>query len=175
MTSGRRRRHPPAVVLTASDFFRASPFSLMRRITEEMDRVLGDASSSRGSEGTVSWVPAIEISERDGKYVVRAELPGIKPDDVVVEIADNAIVLHGERQVEREEEQGGMHMTERRYGRLYRAIPLPESAKADQAHAVFENGVLEIDVPLGEQRPQRREIPIEAGSHGSAKPSEKAA
>ena len=60
-----------------------------------------------------------------------------------------------------------MHVTERRYGRFYRAIPLPEGAKADEARAKFENGVLEVIVPTEEQRPKSREIPIQGGTSGT--------
>jgi HSP20 family protein len=120
---------------------------------------------NRGEEGKTAWTPTVEVNERDGKYVVHAELPGVKPDDVKLEITDDAVVLQGERQCEREENKGGVHVTERRYGNFYRAIPLPEGAKIDEARAKFENGVLEVEVPVAEQRSNRRQIPIE-GSKG---------
>jgi HSP20 family protein len=149
--------------ISPTDFFRMNPFSMMRRMTEEMDRMFGEGTSEGGERGR-TWAPAIEVQERDGNYVVRADLPGIKPEEVKVEIADDAIVLQGERKSEREEERGGVHLTERRYGRFYREIPLPEGAKTDQARARCENGVVEITVPVEEQRSQRRQIRIEGSS-----------
>jgi HSP20 family protein len=106
-------------------------------MTEEMDRVFGDTGLSRESAGDGLWSPAIEVSERDGNYVIRAELPGLKPEDVKLEIEDDALVLQGERRDEREQEEGGVRRTEIRYGRFYRSIPLPEGANMDQINAKF--------------------------------------
>ena len=152
--------------LTPVDFFRMNPFSLMRMMTQEFDRAFGE-SPGRGQSESM-WSPAIEVTQREGNYVVRAELPGLNPDNVKVEIVDDAIVIQGERKVEHEETKHGMHVTERRYGRFYRAIPLPEGAKVDEARARFEDGVLELTVPAEEQRSSRREIPIQGSSSGSS-------
>jgi HSP20 family protein len=145
-----------------------NPLSLMRRMTEELERAFVEPNGREARER--AWVPAIEVTQRDDNFVVRAELPGITPDDVKLEIADDAIVIDGERKVEHEETKGSVHVTERRYGRFYRAIPLPEGAKLDEARAKYENGVLEIKVPTEEPQSKRREIPIQ-----KAAPTEKAA
>jgi len=79
--------------------------------------------------------------------VVRADLPGLKKDDVKVDITDQGITIHGEGRQEQQSEQGGIYRTERSYGSFYRQIPLPEGAMTDQAKAAFKNGVLEITVP----------------------------
>ena len=149
--------------LTTSEFFRMNPFSLMRRMTEELDRTFGDVNAS---EQDRAWAPVIEVTQREGNYIVRAELAGVNPDDVTLEIADDMIVISGERKMERDETRGGVHVSERRYGRFYRAIPLPENANVDQARARYENGVLEVIVPSEEPRSKRREIPI--GSQASS-------
>jgi HSP20 family protein len=154
---------PLGMMLVPGDLFRMTPFSLMRRMTEEMDRVFGEFGLSHGENKAV-WSPPIDVSKRDGVYVVRAELPGVDSGDVKLEVTADTVVLQGERKVERDETQGGVHLTERMYGRFYRAIPLPEGAKVDEAKAKFEKGVLEITVPLEEPRNQTREIPIEASS-----------
>jgi HSP20 family protein len=86
---------------------------------------------------------------------------------VKLEITDDAIVLEGERKDEREENRGGLHVTERRYGRFYRAIPLPDGAKTDDARAKFENGVLEVTVPTEQPKSKRREIPIQGASQAT--------
>jgi len=149
--------------LASSDLFRMNPFSVMRRMSEEMDRMFGDGASGGTGKGR-NWAPAIEVEERDGNYVVRADLPGIKPEDVKVEIGDDAIILQGERKSERNEDQGGVHLTERRYGQFYREIPLPEGANSEQARARCEHGEVVITVPIQEQRNQRRQIRIEGNS-----------
>ncbi len=151
---------------TPAEFFRMNPFSLMRRMTEEFDRAFGEQGGRESEER--GWMPAIEVNHKDGNYVVSAELPGVKPDDVKLEIADDAVVIQGERKIKREETKGGVHVTERRYGRFYRAVPLPEGAKTDEARANFENGVLEVTVPTPEQRSKRREIPIQGESKRSS-------
>jgi HSP20 family protein len=139
---------------------------MMRRMSEEFDRMLGEGNGSQQIEK--AWAPAIEVREDNGNYTVRAELPGLKPDDVKLEITEDAIVLQGERREEHEENKGGVHLTERRYGRFYRAIPLPDGAKTEEARARFENGVLEVTVPTEQQKNKRREIPIQAASEQSS-------
>jgi HSP20 family protein len=151
---------PYGLSLTPLDIFSLNPFSLMRRISEEMDRTFGE--SRRGDGGSAMWSPAVEVSEQNGNYVVRAELPGLKPDQVRLEISDDALILQGERTVEREQDSGGVHRTELRYGQFYRAIPLPEGANAEQARAKFENGILEVSVPISEQQSRTRQIPIQS-------------
>jgi HSP20 family protein len=149
------------------DLFRLNPFSLMRRMTEEMDRVFGDGGSEQQVSGAL-WAPAIEVSQQQNNYVVRAELPGLKPEDVRIDVENDALVLQGERKFEREEERGGVHRTEIRYGRFNRTIPLPEGANAEQARAKFDNGVLEITIPVPEQKAQRKQIQIQAGASASS-------
>jgi HSP20 family protein len=166
---------PLGFILTPGDFFRMTPFSLMRRMTEEMDRVFGEFGLSQSNKGDNVWSPPIEVSERDGNYLVRVELAGVKPEDVKLEITDHAVMLQGERKVEREETKDGVHLTERRYGRFYRSVPLPEGAKIDEARAKLDNGVLELKVPLQEQRNKPRQVPIEASSAAAAGSSGKAA
>ena len=163
-----RRPSMPLSFITPMDFFRMNPFSLMRRMTEEMDRVFGDRGQERESGGDVLWAPAVEVSQREGNYVVRAELPGLKPEDVKLEIENDALVLQGERKVEREQDRSGVHRTEIRYGRFYRSIPLPDGANIEQARANFENGVLEVTVPVAEEKTRRKQIQIQTGSSASA-------
>ena len=104
----------------------------------------------------------MEVIERDGKYIVSAELPGMKPEDVKVEFADGALTLQGERKSETEENRGGVRRSERRYGQFYRSVALPEGVKPEDVRAKFDNGVLEVTVPLPpQQQKHRREIPIE--------------
>jgi HSP20 family protein len=83
---------------------------------------------------------------------------------VNVELTDDWLLIEGERRQEHEENQGGVHHTERSYGHFYRAVPLPEGVKADQAQANFKDGVLEIKMPMNEPQQQRRRIPIQGGS-----------
>jgi HSP20 family protein len=157
------------------EFFSANPFSLLRRMSEEMDRVFGEFGLERGRGGTGTWSPAVEVAEREGNYVVHAELPGLKPEDVKVEVGDQGLVIQGERKFEQEQNQGGVHRTERQYGQFYRNIPLPEGVNPEQVRANFQNGVLEVTVPIPQAQSNRREIPIETAAAASTIESAKAA
>jgi len=109
------------------------------------------------------WSPAVEVAERDNKLVVTAELPGLNKEDVKVHVTDEGLVIEGERKQEHEENRGGIHRSERSYGHFYRLIPLPEGANAEQAQAQFNNGVLEVTIPIPEEQQRRRQIPVQGG------------
>ena len=153
-----------------------SPFSLMRRMMEDMDRIFEEFGSGQGLSGAQAgrggalasvWTPPVEVFERDGALVVRADLPGLSPDDVRIEVADDALVLQGERRQEIEVEEEGVYRSERVYGRFSRAIPLPEGADVEKAQARFENGVLEVSIPLAGDQGRRRRIEIQGGSRST--------
>jgi len=146
------------------EFF-SNPFSVMRRMHDEMDRVFAEAvggrSGASGAGGGLSfWSPAVEVSERDNQLVVCAELPGLKPEDVKVQVTDDALVIEGERKQETENKDGGKWHSERSYGRFYRSIPLPEGAQTENARADFKNGELQVTVPVNRAQNKARQIPI---------------
>jgi HSP20 family protein len=143
--------------------FLISPFTLLRRMTEEIDRTLGE-SGARGGGSETLWAPAIEVNQQKGKYTVRAELPGLKADEVKIEVTDDALILEGERKFEQEENTAGVRRTERMYGRFYRVIPLPEGANTAEARASFQDGVLEVTVPVTERQGNRRQLTVESGA-----------
>jgi HSP20 family protein len=126
----------------------ATPFEFMRRFGEEMDKLFGDLSLPRGwlapNAKSGLWAPEIEMFERDGELIVRADLPGLTKDDVNVEINNDGITIEGERHSEQNENREGFYRTERRYGKFYRRLPLPDGVDAENANATFSHGVLEI-------------------------------
>jgi HSP20 family protein len=128
-------------------------------MSEEMDRAFGSLGET-GTSRAGSWYPAIDITENNGQLQVHAELAGIKPEDVHVEIANDILTIHGERKSEREHQLGKAYRSERRYGEFYREIALPEGVNADQVKASFNHGVLEISIPVPQQTSNRRQIPI---------------
>lgn len=160
----------------------ASPFSLIRRFTEEMDRLFGDFGSGRGLAPTFRelgrladlegpmWSPQVEVFERGGKLIVHADLPGLTKDDIKVDVNDDAIRIRGERRQEQEESKEGYYRSERSYGSFYREIPLPGGVKAEEANATFRNGVLEITLPAPERQPRSRSIEIGEGSEPEQQP-----
>ncbi len=140
------------------DFFSMSPFQIMRRFSEGMDRVF---SGREFGEASI-WSPPVEVRQQGNNIVVSAELPGLDKGDVHVEVTDEGLAISGERKREHEEQREGYYHSERSYGRFYRLVPLPEDANIDQVKASFNNGVLEITVPAPQSERKRREVPIEA-------------
>jgi HSP20 family protein len=137
-----------------------SPFQMMRRLTEEMDRAFGSSFGLGRWGGDQSWSPAVEVRERNGNVEICAELPGMTKDDVKVECTDQGVIIEGEKRREEESDEGGYRRTERSYGHFYRMIPLPEGAQTDKAKAEFKNGVLHVTVPAPENTGRSRQIPI---------------
>lgn len=131
-----------------------NPFSAMRRMTEEMDRFFGDfgigSPFRRFDVGSLFsqqlWSPRIEVDQNGSELTVRAELPGLKKEDVEIEVSEGMLIIQGERRNEREERQAGTYHTERSYGHFYRSIPLPEGAIEESAKAHFRDGVLEVTI-----------------------------
>jgi HSP20 family protein len=151
-----------------------SPFSFMRRFMEDMDHLFGDfglgtgltstARPSRlGSLSTRAWAPQLEVFERQGQLVVRADLPGMKKDDVRVQIDNDVLTIEGERRYEHEETRAGVFHSERSYGSFQRAVQLPQGVSPESVTASFENGVLEITMPQPQARPSARNIEVTAG------------
>jgi len=146
--------------------FSIVPFAVMRLFTEEMDRVFAQMQRAMGDGG--AWTPAIEVREQEGNLLITAELPGLRKEDVKVHIDGGTLVVEGERKQEKEEKREGYYHSERSYGKYYRSIPLPEGAKTEQTAAQFDNGVLEVRIPIPETRAKRQDIPIHEGSKKAA-------
>lgn len=155
------------------DLFGVNPFALMQEFTKQMDRAFSTAWS--GDLAPQTWVPAIEVKHADNSLVVTAELPGIRSEDVKVEVTDEAVTIQGERKQEKKEEKEGYRRSERSYGHFYRSIPLPDGAKTDQIKADMVNGVLEIRVPVAQTKPQSRQIPVTGGDGFKAQEKKTAA
>jgi HSP20 family protein len=152
----------------------ATPFTFMRRFSEEMDRLFGDVGFGADWLAPVLgraaklpgglWSPEVEVVERDNELVLRADLPGLTKDDVKIELSNEGITLEGERKSESKEDGEGYYRSERSYGKFYRRIPLPEGVEVDDATASFNNGVLEITMPAPkreQRKPRKLEISAE--------------
>jgi HSP20 family protein len=157
------------------------PFEFMARMSEEMDRWFDRVTRdfgfprpswpSRGGFGTSSaargalWAPRIEALQKGDRYIVRAELPGLKRDDVDVELTDEALSIRGERREEHDEEREGYYRSEREYGRFQRTIPLPPGVITESAQATFRDGVLEVSMQAAPSEANRgRKIDIQDAS-----------
>src|SRR5262245_17142292 len=176
-SAGLSRRQGSAPVLGTGAF--ANPFAAMRRWSDDMDRLFQDFGFGLGfrrspfrelaalggrlgsdESDIADWSPQVEAFRRGDKFVVRADLPGMKKDDVTVEVENNTLTISGERADEHEEDREGYYRSERSYGQFYRAIPLPEGVNADQCEATFKDGVLEVSLKAPQQREKSKQIPI---------------
>lgn len=146
-----------------------SPFSLMRRMAEDMDRIFQDFGMPiagarsmslldpifeqdlwRGGSGfqQSAWSPQVETFRRGDKLVVRADLPGLKKENVNIEVENDVLTISGERSDQQEEERDGFYRSERSYGEFRRSIILPAEVDPKLCEATFQDGVLEVALPL---------------------------
>jgi HSP20 family protein len=103
------------------------------------------------AEFTRSWTPVLDVAEDKDSFTVRAELPGLRREDIDVSLHDGALVLTGERKVETESEDTTVHRRERFYGKFQRVLALPAAVNADKVKAQFKDGVLTITLPKSEE------------------------
>ena len=133
------------------------PLAMLRRMTSEFDRLFEGSGwpsakwslfRARPAQGTITWLPEIDVFEHDNRLVTKVDLPGMKKEEVKVEVTDGYLAISGERKTEAEEKKGEFYRCEREYGSFYRAVPLPEGVKVDDVKASFTDGVLEVSLPL---------------------------
>jgi len=147
---------------------RWEPVRELHTVQSEMNRIFNTFFDSPTPRGTGKptlrrWIPAMDVVEADGQYVLRADLPGMSEADVKIELDDNVLTISGERKSEREQRSEGYHRVERASGSFSRSLTLPEGVDADDIEANFDNGVLEIRIPKPEQ-PKPRKVEITVGA-----------
>jgi len=105
------------------------------------------------------WIPAVDILERDGNLILRAELPGMNEKEIELKIEGQVLTLKGERKIETEESKANYHSRESHYGTFSRSFSLPETVEGDKIKAEYKHGILTVTIP---QKPavQPREIPV---------------
>lgn len=142
------------------------PFGMIGRMFDDLDRAFGlDLDRTLGrtparQELASLFRPELEVFEKDGKLVLRADLPGMREEDVKIEVDQGVLTISGERKSDYETEREGYYESERSYGYFTRSIRLPDAAKVDEIQARFDGGVLEIEAPLAEKKPRGRTVPI---------------
>jgi HSP20 family protein len=145
----------PAVV-------RFDPFRDITSLRDEMNRLF-TRTLGEGSSAGSAWTPAVDIFDAADAIVLKAELPGLTPDDIDIEIDDNVLTLKGERRFEEKVEEGRYYRVERAYGSFQRSVSLPQGVKPDEIKATFEHGVLTVRVPKAEEVKPRK-IAVAAGN-----------
>lgn len=167
--------------------FMSNPFAFAQAMSQEMDRLFssyggaepGSGLASYGGRGQPSgaaaagrglgqWVPPLEVRQHGNELVVSADLPGLAPDDVHIDVEDGVLTISGERRQSSEDRHEGFYRSERSYGAFSRSIALPDGVDEEQVQARFDHGVLEVTVPLPTQRARGRRVQIQAGGGHAA-------
>jgi len=151
-----------------------SPFRGFYDMQSEMNRmfdeVFGDVARRSGrqqGEAPSRWAPALDALQEDGDIVVRAELPGVEPEDVDVTLHNGVLTISGERKAEERREGSGYYVRERRYGSFRRSMTLPQGVDEGSISARFDGGVLEVRVSGAAAVQEPKRIQIEAGDEDS--------
>ena len=128
---------------------RYEPFRELENLTSRLNRVLGmELRPMTMPEGAFAdWAPAMDVEETENEYLVKADLPDVKKDDVKVELEDGVLTIEGERKGEKEETGKRFHKVERNYGRFVRHFTLPTEVDGPHVKAEFKDGVLNVRLP----------------------------
>lgn len=134
------------------------PMRDIMNLRNEFDRLFEEAfdmTSSRWQTATNWWLD-LDVREDEDKYVVKASVPGIDPEDIDITLANNVLTIRGETKAEETKEGEQYHLRERRYGRFARSLTLPASVNTDAVEAMCDNGVLTLEIPKAEEAKPRR-------------------
>jgi HSP20 family protein len=136
---------------------RWDPFQELSSIQNELNRLFG-RTFGEGSEEVrmAAWVPAVDVAETQDRFLITAELPGLRPEDVDISVENSVLRIQGERRFYDERKEDDFHRIERRFGSFTRSITLPSTADAENIQASFDAGVLTIEVPKREEAKPRK-------------------
>ncbi len=139
------------------------PWADLWNVRDELERIFDDFFGLPATRViTNGWYPAVDLYEEKNSYVVKAELPGVKQEDIKVSLTNNTLTLKGERKESREEKHKGYHHLERCQGEFYRSFQLPAEVDAEKIKATYKEGVLEIEIPKSEKaKPKEISIKVE--------------
>jgi HSP20 family protein len=139
---------------------RWDPFREIVQMRDEIGRWFGDITErEKGERKSAMWAPDVDIKETEKEVIVRADLPGIKMEDIDVSVDENQLVIKGERKIEKEEKEKDYIRVERSYGSFYRSFDVGVPIKAEEVKASYADGVLEITIPKAEvKQPKKVEV-----------------
>lgn len=133
------------------------PIGLLSKLHDEMNRLFEPGSLSALTGASDVWTPAVDIKEEESRYVVHADVPGIKPEDIEVTLECGVLTVRGKRETEARDEQNGYRRRFERYrGEFARHFALPDTADADRVDAKIKDGVLEVVIDKKESSKPRR-------------------
>ncbi|HEY3204661.1 MAG TPA: Hsp20/alpha crystallin family protein [Thermoanaerobaculia bacterium] len=138
-------------------------FQQMEEMSERLNRLFGTRQRPNGKEylTVADWAPVVDIQETENEYLVKAELPEVKKEDVKVTIENGVLTLQGERRQEKEEKGKKFHRTERLYGTFLRTFTVPPDAEETRVAADFKDGILRVHLPKAKMpRPKAIEVKV---------------
>lgn len=133
---------------------RWDPFREMTQVQSQFNRLVDQVWNGSGRQE--SWLPAVDVFDRKDAVMLKAELAGMDPDDIQIEVEDNVLTIKGERRFEEQVEDERYHRVERRFGSFQRSLALPQGVKPDEIQAGYEDGILTVTVPKAEEEKPRR-------------------
>jgi HSP20 family protein len=143
---------------------RWDPFRELEDMSDRLNRVFArPATRTNGKEAltVADWAPTVDISETDGEYFIKAELPEVKKDDVKVTLEDGILTIQGERRREKDEKTTKYHRVERSYGSFVRSFSLPDQVDENGVKAEYKDGMLNLRIPKSEKaKPRAIEVKV---------------
>src|SRR5690242_21322249 len=139
---------------------RWSPWKELEDMEKRLSTIFGRAPMATNGEkkeaiSVTEWSPLVDISEDDKEYVVKAEIPEMKKEDIKINVHDDVLTVSGERKYEKEEKGKKYHRVERAYGSFMRSFALPENADGSKINAEYKDGMLKVHLPKSEQAKQK--------------------
>ncbi|MEX5214414.1 MAG: Hsp20/alpha crystallin family protein [Nitrospiraceae bacterium] len=144
---------------------RWDPFRELEEVSDRLNRVFGRALTAKadGKETmtVADWTPSVDISETEGEYIIKAELPEVKKEDVKITLEEGVLSIQGERKHEKEEKGKKFHRIERAYGRFVRSFVVPDYVDEAKIKAEYQDGVLHLHLPKSEKaKPRAIEVKV---------------
>jgi len=144
---------------------RFEPWSLINLMHRDLDQIasrrFGLPSGGENGNSVADWVPAVDIVEEKDRFLLRADVPGVRPEDIDINMENGVLSVSGERHEEKNEDVDGVRRIERLSGKFYRRFTLPETANAEEIKARSANGILEVVIPK-QPEVQARRITVES-------------
>jgi HSP20 family protein len=144
---------------------RWDPFRELEEVSDRLNRMFARpaVSGTNGKETMIvaDWTPSVDISETEGEYQIKAEIPDVRKEDVKVTVEDGVLTIQGQRKQEKEEKGTKYHRIERSYGSFARTFSLPDVIETDKVKAEFKDGVLNLHLPKSEKaKPKAIEVKV---------------
>ena len=140
------------------------PFREMSSLQRDMNRLFDDNLRGwfAGREGLTRWAPPVDVYEKEDEIVITAELPGMKQEDINVEVHDGILSICGEKKVENEVNEEHYHFVERSYGSFERSFTLPSKVQGEDVKATYHEGVLNVHLPKAEEaQPKKISVSVD--------------